>query len=34
MNEVKADLVLTDGRVYTGEVLDGLEMAVSEGRIR
>ena len=36
MGEVKADLLVTGGRlinVYTGEVLDGMEMAVSQGRI-
>ncbi len=36
MGEVKSDLVVTGGRlvnVYTGEVLDGMEMAVSGGRI-
>ncbi len=36
MGEVKADLVVTGGRfvnVYSGEVLDGVEMAVSAGRV-
>jgi len=36
MGEVKSDLVVTGGRlinVYSGEVLDGMEMAVSSGRI-
>ena len=36
MGEVKADLLVIGGRlvnVYTGEVLDGMEMAVSQGRI-
>lgn len=36
MGEVKADLVVTGGRlvnVYSGEVLDGMEMAVSAGRV-
>ena len=36
MGEVKSDLVVTGGRlinVYSGEVLDGMEMAVSAGRI-
>ena len=36
MGEVKADLVVTGGRlvnVYTGEVLDGVEIAVTGGRI-
>ena len=36
MGEVKSDLVVTDGRlinVYSGEVLDGMEMAASAGRV-
>jgi len=36
MGEVKSDLVVTGGRlvnVYSGEVLEGVEMAVSRGRI-
>ncbi len=36
LGEDKADLVVTGGRlinVYTGEVLDGMELAVSQGRI-
>ena len=36
MGEVKSDLVVTGGRlinVYSGEVLDGVEMAVSGGRV-
>ena len=36
MGEVKSDLVITGGRlvnVYSGEVLDGMELAVSGGRI-
>ena len=36
MGEVKSELVVTGGRlinVYSGEVLDGVEMAVSSGRI-
>ena len=36
MGEVKSDLVITGGRlinVYSGEVLDGMEMAVSAGRV-
>ena len=36
LGEVKADLVVTGGRlinVYSGEVLEGVEMAVSEGRV-
>ena len=36
LGEVKSDLVATGGRlinVYSGEVLDGVEMAVSQGRV-
>lgn len=36
MGEVTSDLVVTGGRlinVYSGEVLDGMEMAVSAGRV-
>ena len=36
LGEDKADLVVSGGRlvnVYTGEVLDGMELAVSQGRI-
>ncbi len=36
MGEVKSDLVVTGGRlinVYSGEVLNGVEMAVSQGRV-
>ena len=36
LGEVKADLVVTGGRlinVYSGEVLEGVEMAVSQGRV-
>ncbi len=36
LGEIKADLILTGGRlinVYTGEVLDGVEIAASGGRI-
>lgn len=36
MGEVKSDLLVTGGRlinVYSGEVLDGMEMAVSAGRV-
>ncbi len=36
LGEIKADLVVTGGRlvnVYSGEILDGVEMAVSDGRI-
>ena len=36
LGEIKADLVVTGGRlinVYSGEVLEGMEMAVTSGRI-
>ncbi|HYA27863.1 MAG TPA: adenine deaminase, partial [Acidobacteriota bacterium] len=36
MGEVKADLIITGGRlinVYSGEILDGMEIAVVDGRI-
>ena len=36
LGEVKSDLVVTGGRlinVYSGEVLEGVEMAVSQGRV-
>lgn len=36
LGEVKSDLVVTGGRlinVYSGEVLDGVELAVSQGRV-
>jgi adenine deaminase len=36
MGEIKADLVVTGGKlinVYSGEILDGLEIAVIDGRI-
>jgi len=36
MGEIKADLIITGGKlinVYSGEILDGLEIAVIDGRI-
>ncbi len=36
MGEIKADLIITGGRVinvYSGEILDGMEIAVLDGRI-
>ena len=36
MGEIKADLVITGGKlvnVYSGEILDGMEIAVIDGRI-
>src|SRR5499433_1303385 len=36
MGEVKADLIVTGGKlinVYSGEILDGMEIAVLDGRI-
>ena len=36
MGEIKADLVITGGKfinVYSGEILDGVEMAVLDGRV-
>ena len=36
MGEIKADLILTGGRfinVYSGEILDGIEVAVLDGRV-
>ena len=36
MGEVKADLIITGGKlvnVYSGEILDGMEIAVLDGRI-
>jgi len=36
MGEIKADLVVTGGtlvNVYSGEILDGMEIAVIDGRV-
>jgi adenine deaminase len=36
MGEIKADFIITGGRVinvYSGEILDGMEIAVLDGRI-
>src|ERR687892_2628225 len=36
MGEIKADLVITGGKfinVYSGEILDGVEVAVLDGRV-
>ena len=36
MGEIEADLIITGGRiinVYSGEILDGMEIAVLDGRI-
>ena len=36
MGEIKADLIVTGGKlinVYSGEILDGTEIAVIDGRI-
>src|SRR5215470_12902757 len=36
MGEVKADLIITGGKlinVYSGEILDGMEIAILDGRI-
>ncbi len=36
MGEIKADLIVTGGKlvnVYSGEILEGMEIAVLDGRI-
>ena len=36
MGEIKTDLIITGGKlvnVYSGEILDGMEIAVIDGRI-